>query len=394
MNNPIDLCDISPFSSFEILPEVKVSIVIPVKNEEDYIVKTLKAFSVQVDLLHIPFNFKKFEILILANNCTDNSVELIKDFQRKYPALQIYLEEVTLPPTQANIGYVRRLLKEVAYNRLCQNDGGIIMTTDGDTSVAPDWIAQNEAEIDNGADAVGGRILLCPEELNYLDELTSAFHFKDEQYHLLVTELEAKIIDSSHDPSPRHHQHFNGSFAMTTDCYKKSGGIPDVIYLEDCAYFDRLQQLDAKVRHSNKVIVHTSARCVGRAEIGLSYQLNLWKNSETDCSNYYVESCPSIVERFLFKRELMHLWEIKQNRDFDFYTEIKKIKFDYTIEEELYNNFNSSQYFGEWYAQVIKLHEQNWKKKYPNAAIDEVIMDLQKAIANYSASVFSQTSIR
>ncbi|MFP3591504.1 hypothetical protein [Chryseobacterium sp. SIMBA_038] len=108
-----------------------------------------------------------------------------------------------------------------------------------------------------------------------LDQLTRLLHLKDEKYQLLVAELEGKIIDSDFDPFPRHHQHFNGSFAITSESYAKSGGVPIVEHLEDCAFFEQLQALDTKIRHSFDVKVYTSARCVGRAQIGLSYQLNV-----------------------------------------------------------------------------------------------------------------------
>lgn len=384
----------SLFSTFELSPQVKICIIIPVKNEEAHIVKTLTAFLFQLDVFGAPFDFEKFEILILANNCTDNCVKYIKDFQRQYPRLNIYLKEVTLPPHQANIGYARRVLMESAYTRLSRNCEGIIMTTDGDTCVAKDWIAQTQLEIEGGADAVGGRILLCPDDLECLDESTYLLHFKDEKYHLLVTELESKIIQSPYNPAPTHHQHFNGSFAVTTKCYAKSGGIPDVDHLEDCAFFERLQRIDARVRHSNKVIVHTSARYTGRTEVGLSYQLNVWRNLGKWGTDFFVESCASIFDRLIIKKRLLNLWKFRKNVELDFYIEMKKIAPEFKIDESVYDSFKGSIFFGEWYAQIIKLHEINWREKYPYVPIDEAIIQLQCLIADYSAPHFSQTSIR
>ena len=43
-----------------------------------------------------------------------------------------------------------------------QHDG-VILTTDADSRVSPDWIANNVAAIDAGADAVLGRIVLDEE---------------------------------------------------------------------------------------------------------------------------------------------------------------------------------------------------------------------------------------
>lgn len=381
------------FSQLEVMPSIKSSIVIPVKNEENYILKTLNSFVRQVDILGKPLPVDQFEILLLANNCSDNSVAYIKDFRNKHPNLNIYLEEVTLPPAQANIGYVRRKLMECAYFRLAKNGGGIILTTDSDTIVAQDWIAQTCWEIENGAECVGGRILLVDDELEGLDEYTRLLHFKDEKYHLLIAELEARILNPSFDPTPRHHQHFNGSFAITTDCYLRSGGVPIVNYLEDCAFFERLESVDAKIRHSYKVKVYTSARCIGRTEIGLSYQLNEWKNLGKQVDEYFVESCPSIINRLTMKRNLRTMWELKHCPEFDFYQEIRKIVPEMSLTEEVYKTFNNTRYFGEWFEKIIILKQVNCQEEFPAVYIDKAITDLMIKLKEYAYHNFPQTSI-
>jgi len=393
MKNPTEYPIDSLFSRFKISPDVKSSIVIPVKDEEAYILQTLTSFSVQADIFGKPFDPKQYEILVLANNCSDRSVALIKKFQQNHPNLNIYLEEITLSNGQANIGYVRRKLMECAYRRLCKNGVGIIMTTDGDTMVATDWIAQTQWEINNGADVVGGRILLYPDELEGLDEFTRIHHVKDEKYHLLIAELEGNIINPAFDPVPRHHQHFNGSFAITTECYARSGGVPVVDHLEDCAFFERLQSIDARIRHSYKVKVHTSARCIGRTEIGLSYQLNVWKNLGKQVEEYFVESCDSVINRLIQKKSLMTVWELKGQNEFDFSQLMKKNVPEITVDEEIFTSFTNSLYFGEWYEKVIIHQQNNGNEKYPCVPIDTCIKDLQNQLHKYSNHDLSQTSI-
>lgn len=381
------------FSEFKISPDVKSSIVIPVKDEESYIVNTLSSFAVQVDIFGEPIDPGKFEILVLANNCTDQSVKYIKDFQRDHPDLNIYLQEIMLLPDQSNIGYVRRKLMECAYKRLCNNGGGIILTTDGDTMVETDWIAQNHWEINNGAEAVGGRILLYTDELEGLDEFTYLHHFKDEKYQLLIAELEGLIIDTDDDPLPRHHQHFNGSFAITSDCYARSGGVPDVKYLEDCAFFERLENIDARIRHSYRVTVQTSARCIGRTEVGLSYQLNVWKNLGDKAEQYFVESCDSIVTRLIEKKSLMNLWKLKDQNNPDFFLMIKNRVPDLVFSEEVYSSLHETPYFGEWYKKLMNLQTISYRERFPDVCIDTAIKDLQIKLEEISNYDFSQTSI-
>lgn len=383
------------FSKFKILPGVKSSVVIPVKDEESYILKTLDSFANQKNLSGKPIDFKEFEILVLANNCSDQSVSIIKKFQIENPHINIYLEEVTLLPNQANIGFVRRKLMDCACARLIKNGGGIILTTDGDTMVAPDWIAQTQLEINSGAEVVGGRILLYPNELESLDEFTLSHHLKDEKYQLLIAELEGHIINYNFDPVPRHHQHFNGSFAITTGCYVKSGGVPVVDHLEDCAFFDRLRMIDAKIRHSHQVTVHTSARWVGRTEIGLSYQLNIWKNLGTKVENCYVECADSIVHRLTEKRSLKDIWDLKGHiTKVEFKQLIQQTIPEFFINDEIFDLFNNSIYFGEWYEKVSAFSQKRSENKFPDVPVDIAIRDLQIRLKEYSNHDFVQTSIR
>lgn len=355
---------------------------------------TLNAFKNQVGIFGELIGKDEFEILILANNCSDRSVDFIKDFKSQNPTLQFHLQEIELPKEQANIGYARRILMDAACKRLEKNGGGIIMTTDGDTEIANDWIAQNIFEIENGADAVGGRIMLHENEWSELDEVTRYFHDKDEKYQLLIATLEAHILKTEHDPLPRHHQHFNGSFAITTDCYRKSGGIPDVKNLEDCAFFERLQKIDAKIRHSFEVKVRTSARCIGRTEVGLAYQLNEWKKLGIENTDFLVESAESVISRLLIKRELMELWKNQENKMNDLSPVFKKINTELKTDDFIQRSLRKNPYFGDWYQIVLNGQEASFRGKYPKVSLDQAILGLEKLVAKHAISHFSQTSIR
>jgi glycosyltransferase involved in cell wall biosynthesis len=127
----------SLFSAFKINEMCHISVVIPVRNEAENILNTLEAFARQIDSKGQPINLYSFEILILANNCTDNSVDIIRNFQRENPWIPLYLAEIVLRDEDANIGFVRRLLMNEAFNRLRHSvfGEGLIMTTDSDTVV-------------------------------------------------------------------------------------------------------------------------------------------------------------------------------------------------------------------------------------------------------------------
>lgn len=97
---------------------------------------------------------------MLANNCTDATVAVVRQQARRFPQLVLHVAELRLPVAKAHVGRAHRLLMDEACARLEQVGApvGIIASTDADTCVAPTWLAAIQAEIAAGADAVGGRI--------------------------------------------------------------------------------------------------------------------------------------------------------------------------------------------------------------------------------------------
>jgi glycosyltransferase involved in cell wall biosynthesis len=59
---------------------MKLSIILPAHNEENRIEKTLKHY---IDFFEKKMN-GEYEILIIPNNCKDNTVEIVEAFARKY----------------------------------------------------------------------------------------------------------------------------------------------------------------------------------------------------------------------------------------------------------------------------------------------------------------------
>lgn len=386
-----------------ITTECKVSVVVPVCNEARHLPLTLPAFARQKDSRGNQFDARAFELIILANNCTDDSVAIIKRFQSENPQLKIHLREISLSAENANIGFVRRLLMNEAFYRLqTHRENGVILTTDGDTTVAPDWIAANLREIENGADAVGGRIIIAPEELAAMDANCRDFYLKDEKYRLLAAEIEALIDDIPHDAAPRHHQHFNGSFAVTTDAYARAGGVPKVRFLEDVAFYEALQRIDAKFRHSPLVKVYTSSRHEGRSEVGLSYQLNEWRKLGECGADFLVESAPTIEKRLRAKRNLREAWRRVKTFDFPATAEIYRLSEQLHISSEfLVGELSEITTFGNLYEKVMREQARlgEWEKRHLPVSLSVALKGLSEIISlktRREANVysFSQTSSR
>ncbi len=116
---------------------LKVSVIVPARDEARNIRKTLDALRLQTDDNGTPIHLQLYEVLLLVNNCSDQTFEIGQNYQQKYPDFQLHVAKVELPPEKANIGFVRRLLMDEAYRRLTiyTEDEGIIASTDGDTQV-------------------------------------------------------------------------------------------------------------------------------------------------------------------------------------------------------------------------------------------------------------------
>ncbi|MBF9143808.1 glycosyltransferase [Hymenobacter properus] len=289
-------------------PALRMSVIIPAKDEVANLPATLAALAAQTDLHGRPWPAGSFEVIVLANNCTDHTADLVREQARRFPTLVLHVAELCLPTAKAHVGRARRLLMDEACARLelLGRRHGIIASTDADTRVAPTWLAAIEAEIAAGADAVGGRILteMRGPALRPLRRIQTA----DAAYRLLCARLEGLLDPAPADPWPRHHQHFGASLALTAHAYRLVGGLPEVRYLEDEALCQALRRHDLKLRHSPAVQVLTSARRQGRVEVGLSWQLREWLHLSRQQREPQVENPVQLARRWQLRRQLHACW--------------------------------------------------------------------------------------
>ena len=306
--------NLKPLVSQPPLLSCEVCVVVPVRNEAENLEATLQALTGQVDLNGKPLDRNRYEIIVLANNCSDDSANIARRFARTHP-IAIHVVELTLSPEQAYIGWVRKRLMDEAYRRLASlgRDRGIIASTDGDTQVTPTWVAAIIDEINRGADAVGGRIITNPRERAALDSVTRLYFLRYVGYRYLVAQLEALLDPTPSDPVPRHHQNFGASLAVTAQVYAQAGGVPPVRTPEDVAFHQALERIDARFRHSPNVRVMTSARTIGRIKDGLAGRLTQLAALGHQRQPMLVESAQSVETRFRVRRQLRVLWQYSQN---------------------------------------------------------------------------------
>lgn len=361
---------------------LKISVIVPVRNEAHHLVDTLEALRNQQDDAGNPVNPASYEVLLLVNNCTDRSYDVATHYQQRYPAFSLQIEQIVLPPAQANIGTVRRLLMDAAYRRLTSvgNPNGIIASTDGDTVVDSQWLYHTIREIENGSDAVGGRILTRPDGSN-----VRLFHLRDVMYRTLIAKAEARLDPRPHDPWPRHFQHFGASIAVTCAMYRKAGGLPEKPFLEDEAFYRALLRLDANVRQSPHVRVFTSTRTQGRVAIGFSEQLRCWSGMNHAGQCQVAEPAEAVIRWLRNRHRLRQCWQTRgqATRSACLLAVAHGLQID---PDWLSHEVARSRYFGELWEKVEeKMATGRWVTLYKPVPITDAIQELR---------VFLQTSDR
>ena len=390
--NHMYFSDIQPLHAFhQCLPLTMMDtcVIVPVKNEADYLKSTLLSLLEQVDENGERLPHQCYEVLVLVNNSNDDSLPIALEFQTAHPAFCLHIAVIDLPPELAHIGTVRKLLMDEAYRRfqLLGNDLGIIASIDADTVADPEWIYRIRQEISAGNDAVGGRIFTKekagPAETAYL---------LDMEYRCLLTEVEQLLCPEANDPLPRHFQFFGANMAVTAECYNKSGGIPLVECLEDMAFHKALIRCDARIRRSLKVKVTTSARFDGRVAIGFSEQLKKWSDESQESVIQIVEDSHSFILWCLLKGQCKVCWQNRDSRYFK--TQINDLAIALGLSSQwLKSRISSHTFFGAFWEEVweTSFSKQNKIKKFE--PIRSAINKLRNFIEDPDVTVFQTNQV-
>jgi hypothetical protein len=369
------------------LPQCEVCVIVPVRNEAELLEVCLKALAEQIDLEGQPFDYRRYEVILLINNCTDNSLEIAQRFSCEHPEFILHIVERFLPPAEAYIGRVRQLLMDEAYHRLSalgtrlDSKLGIIASTDGDTRVAPTWIAATLLEISRGVDAVGGRIVADPTSCAALDPQVRRRYLRGDFYHQLLVELETHLDSNPYDQWPRHAQHYGASLAVTIQMYRKCGGMPAVRTPEDVAFYRALLRVGAKFRHSPLVEVTTSARQTVRTVGGFAAQLHEWTIIGQQA--FLVEPAAAIEIRFQTRRQLRELWQSiltgYQHTAYDAIAYANTFGID---AQWLWKELTQPQPFDLLCERIENCQQQYgiWQQRWPLVNLEQVIADLSSRL--------------
>ncbi|UJA21183.1 glucosyl-3-phosphoglycerate synthase [Thermoleophilia bacterium SCSIO 60948] len=230
-------------------------VVVPARDEEDRIASCLEALVGQRGV-----DPGGFEILLVLDAVSDGTAEVAARFAGGRPTLR------TIEGPGRGAGAARALGMDVAYEILHErgDDRSLIATTDADTRVDPDWLAEQLAMVADGARAIAGRIELDPTELAALSRETA-----------IARERELARRTPRHGRGGRsEHPHFAGaSIGLTREAYRRAGGMAAVDSLEDEELAKALTTARITIERPDRVRVVTSARTKGRAGRGLALDL-------------------------------------------------------------------------------------------------------------------------
>ena len=272
---------------------------VPARDEAERLPRLVASLAAQRDGAGRPLAPDAYEVVVLLNNCRDGSAEALDRAGRAHPGLRLHAVEVELAPHEAHVGRARQLLLDAACRRFAvlARPEGLLLTTDADTRVPPDWIASARAEVAGGADLVGGRVTLDPAERAALAPGVRRLFLLDVGYRRALEEVRSLYAPTAGDPFPRHHQHFGACLAVTAAAYARAGGMPPVPTSEDVALVRAVEAVGGRVRHSYRFRAATSARTVGRASGGLADAFGWWAGRSERGQTVWVESAEAAERR-------------------------------------------------------------------------------------------------
>lgn len=270
------------------------AVAIPAKDEADRIAGC-------IDALNSQDGARLDHIVVLVNNSTDRTADILRS-ARVHRSTTLHIIEKTLPPDHANAGFARRFAMETAAS--LAGPHGVLLTTDADGLVDPDWLAANLAVLRAGVDAVAGWVELHPIEWGQIPAKLHEDDARECAYDALCDEIHGLLDPDPADPLPRHTQHSGASIAVTVAAYHRCGGVPALRSGEDRALIAALRRFDASVRHAPQVHVTVSGRTVGRSDGGMAETIRRRLTKPDEFLDDRLEPAVACARRAISRAEL------------------------------------------------------------------------------------------
>lgn len=222
-----------------------IGVVVPAHDEESTIGGCLSALADALLEVRLPA-----ALCVVADRCTDATISVVADV----------LPEATIRvvDTRTTLGCLRDLGMRDVLTALAGHDPADVwlLGTDADTRVAPDWVRNQLAHAEAGADAVTGLV-----------DLLDAPHLTASLRTRYAEVVAAGLWPESHD-----HVH-GANFGVRASAFSAVGGYRPLDTGEDRDLWFRLRDAGFSVRQPLDLHVRTSSRLIGRARGGLADML-------------------------------------------------------------------------------------------------------------------------
>lgn len=209
---------------------LKIGIVIPAHNEEQFIERCLTAINQSIEHVSIAVT-----PVVVLDSCTDKSLEIVQAFGVNHLTLDV-----------KRVGLARRAGVDYLINEGCD----WICTTDADSMVTVDWLMQQLTLIDtHSPDMICGGVHAIFDEP--LHEKTQA-HYEESITHAM-----------------RLKRVYGANLSFSVKAYQSVGGFDNAAFNEDVKLVGKFKKARRRVIWSDKVMVHTSFRKDSRTPVGL-----------------------------------------------------------------------------------------------------------------------------
>ncbi|MHA6346879.1 glycosyltransferase family 2 protein [Roseivivax sp. CAU 1761] len=254
---------------FPILPDLRLAVVIPARNEAQRITRCLAALAAQEDRAALGLG-----VFVVANGCTDETA----------PVARAALHRLGLPGRvltrrvgKGGVGRARDLGVQAARAACPALD--IVLTSDADCVADPAWAARMAAALTT-APAACGRILGAADDL----EATGGDYppIEVESRYARQTRRLLELLDLRR-PGEVHDMQVGGAnMGFRPEILAAVGGVPHLPSQEDRTLVARLRGAGHRVAWVPRAVVHASCRRDGRAPGGMAETLRLRRGAEDD----------------------------------------------------------------------------------------------------------------
>lgn len=239
-----------------------VAVGIPVRDEADRLPRLLDALCDQ------SAGAGAFTVCFLMDGCSDESEALLR---AAAPRLTFDVKISSLPRAEPNAGRARHMAMQMCLDAI-GTQGGIVLTTDGDSVPEPDWIETARRALSE-VDVVVGHI-----ERNI--RLMGCWRTRLEDYLDALHAMRRAVDPIAWDAAPSHPSLGGANLGFRADVYRALGGFPAYVRGEDTALVSKARREGYRVRHDPAVRVYTSNRTAGRAPGGLADELRVQLHSD------------------------------------------------------------------------------------------------------------------